>query len=174
MKIKLNYFVIPLLTAVVIVLGKYVSQGGMQWYGTLVLPELTPPRWVFPIAWNLIYLLTTIAVLLVWNRFKRNVSFWVIIGLFLANAFVNVAWTWMFFGNQKVCTTIWISIAILLSLVWLIYFIGVRSFKIALLLVPYLVWISFALYLNIEICKLNYAPTLKDITYYLFTGKKPD
>ncbi|MBD3330871.1 tryptophan-rich sensory protein [Candidatus Peregrinibacteria bacterium] len=169
MRIKPNYILIPLVTVIVALLGSFFTEMGMDWYNqTLVRPELTPPRWVFPVVWNGIFILTTASALIVWNKEKRDIKFlwfrfkrtpdakfWVIISLFALNAVLNVLWSLLFFGMREICAAftemviLEVTILLLIALIW-------RISKIAsLALLPYALWVGFATYLTYLIASLN-------------------
>ena len=157
MKLKPNYFIIPLITVSVILLGGLFSRWGLPWYNDqLIRPEITPPSWVFPLAWNTIFILTTIAVLILWHQGRKKVrEFATVIGLFAVNAFLNVLWSFLFFYLH------WIGLALLemlfleITLVWLVMFVKRSSIIVAVLLWPYLLWVGFATYLTLLIFNLN-------------------
>ena len=95
MKLKPYSVIFPLVTIFVAGLGSYFTSGGMEWYDTqLIRPEFTPPKWLFPVAWNLIFLTTTLSALVVWNTFKKGPQLQWILGLFLTNGFLNILILW--------------------------------------------------------------------------------
>ena len=157
MKFKSNYIIIPLLTIVVALLGKSITRtcDSWIWYQSLQLPAITPPEWVFPIAWNVIFVCTAVAALIVWTRFDRNGIFWAIIGLFCANATLNVLWTVLFFGNHLIGAALLTAITLEIITIALAALVYKRSFLTALLFAPYIVWCAFAIYLNSMIWYLN-------------------
>lgn len=152
---RLNYIVIPAITVLVSALGGYFTSYGMAWYKTLNLPSSIPPDITFSIAWTTIFILTTVAALIVWNGFQRNLRFWMIMGFFAINALLNVLWTYLFFYNHLIgvaaleAALLYFSIIILMLLIWPI------SYLTALLLLPYLGWMTFATYLNYVIWMIN-------------------
>lgn len=152
MKLKPNYIVIPLITVIVALAGSYLTRGGMEWYDTqLIQPDLTPPNWAFPIAWNTIFALTTISALIVWNKKGWNL----IAALFILNAVLNVVWSLLFF-NLHMLTPAFIEMIILeLTLLALIPLIWKTSKTASLLLLPYTLWVGFATYLTYMIVTLN-------------------
>lgn len=140
----------------------------MVWYDTITLPPATPPRWAFPLAWTTIFILTTISAIILWNKgqeskkifwfFKREnmkSEYWWIIGLFIANAFFNIYWSFLFFtlhnlqGAVVDCLALELTVLALISLTWK------KSRAAALLLVPYAIWVGFATYLTVQIHALN-------------------
>lgn len=153
LKFKLNYIVIPVITIIVAVTGSYFTGLGMEWYkNNLVQPALTPPDYWFGIAWTTIFILTTFSALIVWNKQKR---FTLSINLFIANAILNVSWSFLFF------TMHWTTIALVEMLFLLItLFMLIRltwpCCKIAgALLLPYAAWVCFATYLTYIIVLTN-------------------
>lgn len=125
-----------------------------DWYAQLHKPAWNPPNWVFGPVWTLLYITMAIAAWLVWRRGgfmaqKKPLS------LFLLQLFLNGLWTPLFFGLH------WPGLALLdLLLLWLALLATVIAFwKVrplaGALLVPYLVWVSFAGALNCALWRLN-------------------
>jgi translocator protein len=168
-KLKPNFIIIPLVTVVVAAVGSIFSQSGMMWYKEeLVKPLLTPPNWLFPIAWNIIFILTTISALLVWNSvqaekrfllvFKKkteNNDLPIIMGLFIANAVLNVCWSLLFFTLHFTYAAFVEMLLLEGTLIALLYLTYNRSKTAAVLLMPYILWIAFATYLTSQIILLN-------------------
>ena len=156
MKLKYNYIIIPLIGFLVLIIGGWFTQTGMNWYNTiLILPNITPAHWVFPLAWNIIYVFTTISALIVWNRLKRDIVWLRIIGLFLINAFLNVYWTYWFFNRHLIIASMLDIIVLLIFLLLLLGLLWPRCRIAALLLIPYTGRVAFATYLNYKIWLLN-------------------
>lgn len=156
MKLKPYSVVFPLVTLFVAGLGSMFTSGGMEWYDTqLIRPELTPPKWIFPVAWNLIFLATTVSALIVWNTFKRDDRFKWILGLFLANGFLNVLWSYLFFGKHLIALALYEMIALELTLLALHVLTWKKSKTASLLLLPYSLWIAFATFLTYQIVLLQ-------------------
>lgn len=152
---KLNYIIIPLITILVAVVGGYLTSGDMSWYKTLKLPSIAPPGWFIGLVWNVIFILTTVSVLIVWNTMQKNDNFSIIIGLFVVNALLNVFWSFLFF-NQHLINAAMVEAGLLgLSVVALVVLIWPFSRLAAGLLVPYAVWVCFATFLNYLIWTLN-------------------
>jgi len=125
------------------------------WYTTLNKPSFNPPNWIFGPVWVTLYALMGIASYLVWQ--KRGDSSLVKIALivFFIHLLFNALWSIVFFGIQN---TAWAFVVIIIpwimivALIFLFYKIDKRA---AYLLVPYLLWVSFASLLNFSIWKLN-------------------
>ena len=152
--LKANYIVIPLITLATISLGSWVTSTGMSWYKTINLPPFTPPGSFIGTVWTILFILATISALIVWNKAvgKRRV---IIGSAFILNAFLNVGWSFLFFGLHLVGPAIYeaalvgVSVLVLMILVW-------RTSKVASwLLAPYLAWVSFATFLTYTIWSLN-------------------
>jgi tryptophan-rich sensory protein len=125
------------------------------WYAGLNKPFFNPPAWLFEPAWLTLYTLMGIALFLVWEKGfkeKENRQALQVFGLQLV---FNAAWSIIFFGLHAVFIA-FIEIIVLwvLILVTIIKFNKV-SRKAALLLVPYIAWVSFAAVLNLFIWMLN-------------------
>lgn len=150
-----NHIVIPAIAITILTLGGYFSRTNMNWYATLAKPALTPPRWAFPIAWNIIYILTTIAALVIYNKFERTNRFWLIITLLIMNAFLNCLWSYLFFRNHLIGWALVDAILLTVNTYALIITIWPISSIIASLLIPYALWSSFAIILNYQLWHLN-------------------
>ncbi len=125
------------------------------WYAALAKPAFTPPSWVFGPAWTLLYLLMGISLYLAWEKGllkKENRPALIAFGTQLA---LNTLWSLLFFGLRSpllglVCIALlWISILASACLFWKI------SKPAALLLLPYLAWVTFASALNYAVWTLN-------------------
>jgi len=97
-----NYFIIPLIVIGVSTLGSwFTGQGVDTWYQTLNLPGWTPPGSFIGLVWTILYVLIAISALVLWNRARRGRRFWLIIGVFLLNAFLNAFWSYLFFTRNS-------------------------------------------------------------------------
>lgn len=125
------------------------------WYAALQKPPFTPPNWLFAPAWITLYLLMGIAAFLVWRRGWYSSQVRIALIVFLVQLVLNALWTVVFFGLKApfygviVIAALWIAILITM----------LRFFKISTaagwLLVPYILWVTFAAALNVSICMLN-------------------
>lgn len=155
--IKRNFVIIPLITVLVASLGGFFTSSGMTngWYATLVQPEISPPSWAFGPVWTSIYILATIAALIAWNKFLHTDRRQLIIGLFVANALLNLLWTFLFFENQLILPALIEIFFLNATTIALMVQIWPLSRITSLLLLPYVVWVSFATYLNFLFWNLN-------------------
>lgn len=146
---------------ILITLAPLVS-GALSWlvvsdaassYGELALPPLSPPAWVFPAVWTVLYIMMGTASLRIYSSAdpdRTNALY-----LFYIQLAVNVIWPFIFFGLcQYLVAFLWIILLWLLVLDTTVTF-GNIDRKAGYLLVPYILWISFAAYLNLAVFFLN-------------------
>lgn len=151
----LSVVVILAAVAAFAALGSFFSMMNRDWYEGLARPGWQPPNWAFPVAWNTIYILTAISIILVWNtRPRTEMTYWVI-GLFLVNGILNVAWSAIFFGNRMILPAVIDSALLFLSVVAIMIAAWRISRTASLLLIPYAVWVGFATYLTWVIYTMN-------------------
>ncbi|MBN1325862.1 tryptophan-rich sensory protein [Candidatus Falkowbacteria bacterium] len=152
---KLNYITIPIITIAVSVLGSFLTSAGMDWYKTLKLPSIAPGGNIIGSVWTVIFILSTISALIVWNNIPKTNLFWWIIGLFIANAILNVLWSFIFFYSQSIGPSIIEMIILELTVLCLCILIWPFSKIASILLWPYAAWVIFATYLAYNIWILN-------------------
>lgn len=154
---KLNYLIIPLLVVFVSLTGSFFTTQGIEsgWYEQIAKPSWTPPGSLIGIVWTIIFVLTAFALLIFWNRARRDMNFWVTIGLFALNGFLNIFWSFLFFFQGWIGAAFFEAVLLTLSVGVLIYLIYPKIRVAAYLLVPYFVWAGFASYLNFSILILN-------------------
>ncbi|MDO8556993.1 MAG: TspO/MBR family protein [Candidatus Jorgensenbacteria bacterium] len=163
---KLNLFVIPIITIATAVIGGLITSGGMAWYETLKLPWFTPSGNIIGSVWTVLFVLTAISAIIFYNAARRNITFsWVIV-IFILNAILNVAWSYLFFYKYAVAAATFeagLLSATVIALVILIWQASLRAGRNAallrlasVLLIPYAVWVIFATYLTFSVWTLNY------------------
>lgn len=135
-------------------LGATVTDLG-PWYQGLTKPDWNPPDVVFPIGWTVIYALITVSAITAWRAARTSAQAEWVIGLFAFNGFLNITWSLIFFRLQRPDWAFAEVILLWLSILALIIYCGRFSKKAALLLVPYLGWVSFAAALNWAVVELN-------------------
>ncbi len=152
---KLNYIIIPLLVLFVSFLGGRITSGGMDWYKTIKIPSWTPGGSVIGMVWAFIFILCAISVIFVWNSGNKSDNFYWIIGLFILNALLNIFWSYLFFGIHSMgwaaleAGVLGASVLVLIILIWTLNRLA------GSLLIPYVLWVSFATYLTYNIWILN-------------------
>ncbi|MEX2145074.1 MAG: TspO/MBR family protein, partial [Candidatus Spechtbacterales bacterium] len=126
-----------------------------DWYAGLVKPVLNPPSWIFGPVWTTLYILMGIAAFLIWKRGLKRKDVKIALGIFGGQLVLNTLWSIIFFGLQNPGLAL-VNIAVLwLAIVWTAVVFYKISRLAAYLLVPYLLWVSFASYLNYSIWLLN-------------------
>ena len=140
--------------ACVAALGATVTDLG-PWYQGLEKPSWNPPDLAFPMGWTLIYAFGTIAAINAWRAAPTSAQAEWVISLFALNGFLNILWSLIFFRLQRPDWAFIEVIALWLSIIALIIFCGRFSRSAALLLVPYLAWVTFAGALNWAVVDLN-------------------
>ncbi len=135
--------------------GALTTQLG-PWYYSLALPSWKPPDWLFGPAWTLIFGLAAMSGYLSWSRAPRNdVSQARILALFAINAMLNISWSVLFFRLHRPDWSLLEVSLLWLSIVALMVMTSRSSRLASLLLLPYLLWVSFAAFLNLSIVRLN-------------------
>lgn len=122
------------------------------WYKFLNKPSFSPPNWLFGPAWTVLYFLMGISLYLIWTSRKKTKE---VLLLFWIHLFFNATWSIVFFGLRSPFLG-FINILILLFLILVVIYKFWKINKLAgALLLPYLVWVSFATVLNYNILILN-------------------
>ena len=133
-------------------LSALLTRKGMEFFQTLQQPPLSPPGWLFPIVWSILYILMGIASYLVLTSGKQDHITLTIYGIQL---FFNFLWSILFFNfRQYLPAFIWLVILWLLISACIILFYRISK-PAAYLMVPYLFWVTFAGYLNFGVYFLN-------------------
>ncbi|MDH4270004.1 MAG: tryptophan-rich sensory protein [Dehalococcoidia bacterium] len=127
------------------------------WYAGLKKPRYTPPSWAFGPVWTILYVLMGISVFLVWRNGLASNGVMLAFILFWVQLCINALWSVIFFGmKSKGGGVITIIILWFLILATIVTSFRVSSWAGALL-IPYIVWVSIASYLNIGVWVLNRA-----------------
>ena len=153
--VKPHHIIIPSLIVLVGLLGRFLTRSGMQWYRALALPATVPPSYVFALVWNMIYVMVGIATIKIWSCFKRDAIFWCIIGLLAVNAILNIAWSYFFFYKHQISFALADAVMLDLTIFALICLCWPRSRAVAVLFIPYALWVSFAIIMNWQILMMN-------------------
>ncbi|MBT8507773.1 TspO protein [Methanomicrobiaceae archaeon CYW5] len=139
------------------VLGSFVTETGPgSWYAEeLVKPWFLPPPLAFPVVWTTLYILMGIALYLVLRKGFEDGHVRVAGGIFGVQLALNIAWSYAFFGMQSPLAGLFVICALwgaIVASIWSFYRIDRVA---AYLLVPYIVWVSFAAIINAAIYLLN-------------------
>lgn len=129
--------------------------GGMSNYREFNQPPLAPPGWIFPVVWTVLYLLMGYASYLVLESGSEQGAIrraWILYSLQLL---ANFLWSPLFFEGQ-----LYLAALLLLGVLWVLIFLTIRAFtaikeRAGDLLIPYILWVTFAGYLNLGVYLLN-------------------
>lgn len=133
----------------------FTAQSVRTWYTTLQKPAFSPPNWLFAPVWITLYTMMGIALYLVWRKSESTDVPSVVFIVFAVQLGLNALWSFVFFGLRSPfwgvveITMLWLAIITVIILFWKV------SQYAALLLVPYLLWVSFAALLNFSLWRLN-------------------
>ena len=147
------YIISVLITLAAGGISGFLVRNSMSVYETLNKPVLSPPGIVFPIVWTVLYIMMGIAAGRIYNSDFQDRGG--LLSIYALQLFFNAIWPIIFFGVQ------WLLLSFVwLIVLWLLIIIMTAGFYkadkgAAYLLIPYLVWVTFAGYLNLGICILN-------------------
>jgi len=122
------------------------------WYSTIVKPTFNPPDWIFAPIWIFLYLAMSVAIWLIWINPKRSEK---VIYLYFIHLLINGSWSLFFFGLHLILVSLIIIGIIIFFVIWLIKLYYPINKISAFLMIPYLVWLSYAFILNLYIFILN-------------------
>ena len=152
-KIRLSIILSSLCLFLGMFSGRLTEPSDYMWLSNLKQPWFSPPNWLYAPVWTIIYLMMGVAIAKIWIANKKQNNKLPII-IFIVQLILNLAWSPIFFHFRRIDLALcdlfllWISLLILL-------FITKKIHRVFFLLLPYVVWVSFALVLNFSIYKLN-------------------
>lgn len=138
------------------VIGSFFTMDSIPtWYAALNKPDFNPPNWIFGPVWIFLYLLMGISLFLVWRENLKNDHVKSAFVIFMVQLVLNTFWSIVFFGMQSITGGL-----IIILLLWLFIILTIIRFRkvsaiASMLLIPYLLWVTFAAVLNFYIYKLN-------------------
>jgi tryptophan-rich sensory protein len=125
------------------------------WYADLSKPSFNPPDWAFGVVWPILYVMMGVSAFLVWRKGLSSEQAKVALGLFILQLVLNGIWTPIFFGLHMMglalaeIILLWVAILMTIIAFWRI------SKPATYLLIPYILWVSFAIALNASLWHLN-------------------
>ena len=125
-----------------------------SWYSTLAKPEWNPPSWVFGPVWTSLYIMMGIAAFLIWKK-RELIGARIALRFYLVQLALNTLWSVLFFGVQNPGLAFAEIIVLLLMIIYTSYLFWKVNKSAALLMIPYILWVSFAGILNYTIWQLN-------------------
>tara|TARA_B100000686_G_scaffold160185_1_gene167784 strand:+ start:345 stop:815 length:471 start_codon:yes stop_codon:yes gene_type:complete len=133
--------------------GSYVTNLYKEpWYSTITKPSFNPPEWVFAPVWITLYISMSVAIWLIWINPKRVEK---ITYIYFIHLLVNGSWSIFFFGLHLILASLIIIAIIIFFVIWLIKLYYPINKLSSFLMVPYLMWLSYAFVLNFYIFILN-------------------
>ena len=133
----------------------FTASSVTSWYTGIAKPALNPPSWVFGPVWITLFTLMGIAAFLVWKKGWKQRSVRIALSVFLGQLVLNTLWSILFFGLQSPGSALVEIVVLWMAITATIIVFSRISKGAAWLLVPYLLWVSFATYLNYCIWLLN-------------------
>lgn len=119
----------------------FLTRDSFHIYKELLLPKYAPPSYLFPVAWSILYLLMSIAYIFVKENNKCSIIYYFQLAL-------NALWTPIFFMFNNYLFAFVELIVLLLSVIYMTYLFYIENNKTIFLLMPYILWLLFASYLN--------------------------
>ncbi len=121
-----------------------------EWYLQLAKPDWTPPNWVFPIVWSILYLMIAVAGWLIFAGPDTLPKM-----LWAMQMFLNWLWSWLFFGLHLIGFAL-IDILVLFACIFMLLWVARKTDRAAVwLMTPYLIWVGYAAALNLSIYLSN-------------------
>lgn len=134
-------------------LSGFLTRNSMSLYQELVKPSLSPPGWVFPLVWTILFILMGISAYMIYISDSKDKE--QALRIYILQLMVNFYWSLVFFNMQA-----YLLAFIILIILWLLILLMIRKFSeinpiAGILQIPYLLWVTFAGYLNLAIYILN-------------------
>lgn len=138
------------------IIGVFFTQNSIPvWYENLKKPFFTPPNGVFGPVWIVLYSVIGIAAYAIWRKGLRVPGVKQALAIFMLQLTLNALWSIVFFGARSIVGGMVIIVLLWLSIVWTMAVFFNLSKTAFLLIVPYILWVSFALVLNVALLMLN-------------------
>ena len=148
----LSLSIILVITFLAPAIGSYTTLTFKEpWYSELILPNFNPPSWVFPPVWSSLYLMMSLAIWKIWINYFNNK----ILKIYFIHIFFNSTWTVVFFGFHQIGLALFNLIIILIFIIILMREYFTKDKISFILMIPYLIWSSYALILNSAIFLFN-------------------
>ncbi len=154
---KIKPYVISILIALAVGgLAAWLTMDSMEIYGQIEQPSLAPPGWLFPVVWGILYVLMGISAALVYtNKTAGQQEKSSALKVYALQLIVNFFWSIIFFNLRNyLFAFFWLVLLWVLIIIMIVKFYKIKPLA-GLLQVPYLLWVTFAGYLNLMIYLLN-------------------
>ena len=151
MKKRVNWKVLIISFLIVFIgvagIGSLFTSGetDSEWYSS-IKTSITPPNWVFPIVWNILFILISLSLYLAWTSAKKKRK--VVALVYGTNFISNILWSFLFFKLKNPVLAFVDIIFVFITIIMMIFISGRINKTSSLLLLPYLLWVGFASVLN--------------------------
>jgi len=153
-RLKLNHLAISYVAVLIVVFGGVLINNGLAWYYTLTFPAWHPSALVIVLVWTIIYLCGAWSLIIIWNGVRCIRFPWIVTGFGLL-VFLNLLWSISFFQLHLLMVSLWVGGLFGVSVLGLMVLMWTTSKKASLLLLPFAVWILFALSVQYSVLLLN-------------------
>ena len=154
-KIKWGALIIALLIPLAIGTASGVVSRAGEMYGAMIQPEGSPPAWLFPVVWTVLFALMGISSFLIYNSDASEKSKMSALTVYAVQLAVNFMWPIFFFRmGAYLFSFIWLILLWALVLIMILKFYKINR-TAAFLQLPYILWLTFAGYLNLSVYLLN-------------------
>ena len=156
MKIKWKELIISLIIPLAVGgVSGFLNRNSMKSFESLNQPPLSPPGWLFPVVWTILYVLMGIASYLVYTSYATKRQKDTALTAYGVQLFFNFLWSFLFFGfGLYTFAFVWLIMMWALIILTTVLF-GKISKPAVYLMIPYILWVSFAAYLNLGVAILN-------------------
>jgi tryptophan-rich sensory protein len=155
LKFRINYLLIPLFVVITASAASHFADAGLAWYKTINIPGWTFSNMFMLNIWIIIFVFTSLSILIIWNRYSKERNFNLIIVLFVLNAVINVGWSILFYSQQQLGLALFESVLLVFNISLLIGLIWRICPLAACMLLPYSVWVILATVLTINAWTMN-------------------
>jgi len=156
MKLKLSDFLIPVFVFLTGLAGSLATNSSLTtWYNQINLPDWTPDGAIIGAVWTVLYIMIAIAGILIWRKMPRGRNFMIVAVVFFVNLGLNALWSYLFFGVNWLDIAFCVAVLMAITILILVIMTWKPVRAAAIMLIPYLCWVSFASYLNFTVWQLN-------------------
>ena len=149
----LSFALFALITYSASAIGGFVTITFKEpWYSQLIKPTFNPPDWIFAPVWTTLYLMMTVAIWFFWHSKNRNMN---TVYIYFIHLVFNTTWSVVFFVFHNMVLALLVLIILIALIINLILRFKRVKMLSAYLMIPYLLWCSFALILNTSLIMLN-------------------
>ena len=149
----LSFLLFALITYSASAIGGLVTAGFKEpWYSLIEKPSFNPPSWVFAPIWTTLYLMMTIAIWIYWHNKNRDMN---TVYIYFIHLVFNTTWSIVFFVLHNMLLALVILLILIVLIITLIFRFGRVNLVSSYLMIPYVLWCTFALILNLNLIVLN-------------------